>query len=186
MGRPTSLAELSRRIRWTADGYFSEEDLPEEARRAYLFCAGEIDAYDRAARRAAPVSPAGAVAAPDVTPVDVYAQPEPGALVGFADALRAVQAGAHVARVSWAPGEYVTAQAGYPDGIAVNENTSRATGLEVGTTAVFLPYLLRRLAPRPAGVENGEFVDGPPEFEHWLPGQADLFATDWRVLRRPR
>jgi hypothetical protein len=79
----------------------------------------------------------------------------------------------------------VTAQAGYPQGIGVNANTAAATGLEEGTTAVFRPYLLRLMPQMTPVVDDGKFVDLPPEFEHWTPSQSDMFADDWRVLPRP-
>jgi hypothetical protein len=166
MGRPRTHTELSRLFRWTADGVFSEEPIPADVRKAYLFCAGELDAFARSAGRAAPVSPAAPVAAAPASSSE---------WVGFGDALRAVQAGAHIARSAWRGGEYVFAQAGYPQGIGINANTARASGRPEGSTGVFRPYLMHCRPP-----VAGE----PPEFEPWVPGNSDLFADDWRVLAR--
>lgn len=168
-GRHRSLADVARLGRWSADGVFSEEPLAPQTRSAYLHMAAEIDAYDRNTRQDAPVSPAPA------------AQPAGGGRVaeemfglGFGQALLAAQAGRHIARVVWPAGSYVTAQAGYPDGIGVNANTARATGLAEGTTVVFGPYLMLCQS----------FGDLPPEMVPWTPGQNDLFAQDWRILSR--
>lgn len=170
IGRANSWADVTRMFRWNADGLLGGDRISPETRRAYLFCAGEVDAYARrqAAEQAAESAPAAAVAPPASAPA-----PAEGA-VGFADALRAVQAGAHIMRLSWAGGTYVTMQAGYPEGIAINANTAQATGLTQGDTAVFDPYLVQR---KPC-------ADLPSRFVHWAPSTEDLFATDWRVLER--
>jgi hypothetical protein len=96
--------------------------------------------------------------------------------LGFADAMAAVLAGEHITRDRWAGRAYVTAQAGYPDGIGINANTAAATGLPEGEEAEFGPYLMKcqlREGERP------RFVPG------WAPNQGDMFATDWRVRARP-
>ncbi len=161
MSRPKNLGDVSRFFRWTADGYLKSGPVSEGARAAYLHCASEVDTFARSARRAAPVSPAAH---------GVRAGAEAG--LSFGDALAALKAGRRVTRASW-PGGYVTAQAGYPQGIGINANTAAATGLPVGTTAVFGPYLMKVVTP---------FADAPPECGPWTPDHRDLFADDWRVV----
>lgn len=86
----------------------------------------------------------------------------------FGQALNALDEGEKVTRAGWnAEGQYVTLQAGYPDGIAINENTARATGLAAGTVCRFRPYLMLRTA-------QGEFVP-------WVASQTDLLAVDWKL-----
>lgn len=71
-----------------------------------------------------------------------------------------------VARAGWnGKNMWVVRQDGYPDGISINANTARATGLLEGTVMRFLPYLMLRTA-------DGAFVP-------WPPSQADLLADDW-------
>lgn len=164
-GRPKSLGDVSRFLRWTAGGELGGE-VTDDSRRAYLHAALEVETFARRQVQSAPVSPAGAAAAP-VSP----APASPSGLVGFAEALRAVQEGAHISRASWPAGSYVTAQAGYPQGIAVNANMARATWLAEGSTVAFSPYL---------ALVTGE----APEVEPWAPGQRDLFAADWRIAFR--
>lgn len=89
--------------------------------------------------------------------------------VGFGVALAAVKAGAKIARRGWnGRGMFIVYQAGYPDGIAINANTARATGITEGTVCRFLPYLMMRTA-------DGSFVP-------WLASQTDILAEDWEVL----
>ncbi len=87
----------------------------------------------------------------------------------FEEALIWVKMGKKIARLGWnGPGQWVVAQRAYPDGIAINENTARATGRPVGTVMIFDPYLMLHNA-------QGHFVP-------WTPSQGDLFATDWAVV----
>lgn len=87
----------------------------------------------------------------------------------FSDALRLAQEGTKITRKGWnGPGQWVVAQQGYPQGIAINANTAQATGMPEGTVAVFDPYLMLRNA-------QGSFVA-------WQPTQGDLFAKDWQQL----
>ena len=87
----------------------------------------------------------------------------------FSEALRVCKTGGKITRDSWnAAGQYVVAQAGYPDGVMINSNTAKATGFEEGTVCKFAPYLLLRNAQR--------------IFVPWAPTQGDLFAWDWEVL----
>lgn len=178
LGRPESLLDLARLFRWSADGAFSEGLPTPEAAAAYLHAATELEAYDRdEARRAAPTSPAPRGGPAFVPALGGARVPVPAAsprTVSFAEALSAVQAGAHIARDAWPDGTYVAAQAGYPQGIGVNANTAAATWLPEGAVVAFGPYLIRC-----------EVVGETLEFGPWTPGQGDLFAADWRVILRP-
>jgi hypothetical protein len=89
--------------------------------------------------------------------------------VDFSQALAAVKSGSRIARTGWnGPGQFVVHQAGYPDGIAINANTARATGIPQGTVQKFAPYLMMRNA-------QGVFVP-------WLASQGDLLADDWELV----
>lgn len=88
--------------------------------------------------------------------------------MNFGDALGQLKLGSRLARDGWnGRGMFVVHQAGYPDGIAINANTSRATGIPEGTICNFRPYLMMRT------------VDG--EFVPWVASQTDLLAEDWTV-----
>jgi hypothetical protein len=192
LGRPRSFEDLARLFRWTADGAFSETRPTDPVRAAYLHAAREVEAYARSAQRAEPVSPApgtveyvpGLAGARVAVPRPAEAQPVEDGEVGlsFGAALMSAQAGRHIARWAWAEGSYVTAQAGYPQGIGVNANTAAATGLPEGSKAAFSPYLMMCVPARDAGPA---FPPPPPTFMPWTPGQDDLFAADWAVLPRP-
>jgi hypothetical protein len=88
----------------------------------------------------------------------------------FSDALVALKGGARIARLGWnAAGQYVVFQPGYPDGIGINANTAKATGIPQGTVKRFRPYLMLHTA-------QGDFVP-------WAPSVSDVLADDWsRVL----
>lgn len=87
----------------------------------------------------------------------------------FGHALSRLKNGDKVGRAGWnGKGMYVVHQPGYPDGIPINENTARATGLPQGTLCNFRPYLMMRT------------VDG--EFVPWVASQTDLLAEDWEVV----
>lgn len=91
---------------------------------------------------------------------------------GFGWALKQLHNGSKVARSGWnGKGMYIVLQAGYPDGIPINANTSRATGMPEGTTCRFLPYIMMKTADHPV-----------PTFVPWLASQTDLLATDWAVV----
>lgn len=86
----------------------------------------------------------------------------------FSEALKLVKNNTRIARSGWnGKGMYVAYQAGYPDGIAINANTSRAIGQPEGTVCRFLPYLVMRTA-------DGSFVP-------WLISQTDALAGDWVI-----
>jgi Protein of unknown function (DUF2829) len=87
----------------------------------------------------------------------------------FSQALIELKSGKRVARTGWnGKGMYVAYQAGYPSGIAINANTSRAIGQPEGAICRFLPYLMLRTA-------DGAFVP-------WLISQTDALADDWGLV----
>lgn len=87
----------------------------------------------------------------------------------FGHALNHLKNGDKVARTGWnGKRMYIVHQPGYPDGIPINENTARATGLPQGTVCNFRPYLMMRT------------VDG--EFVPWVASQTDLLAEDWETV----
>ena len=93
--------------------------------------------------------------------------------MNFGDALTALKSGSLVARSGWnGKNMYLTYQAGYPDGIPINANTARATGLPEGTVCRFLPYIMMRTA-------DGSFVP-------WLASQTDVLAEDWSTVTKPK
>lgn len=84
----------------------------------------------------------------------------------FGEALTALRSGGKVARVGWnGAGQFVVYQPGYPDGIGINANTARATGIPEGTVKRFRPYLMLHTA-------QGDFVP-------WAPSVSDVLADDW-------
>lgn len=85
------------------------------------------------------------------------------------EAVSFMKSGHRVRRAGWnGKGMYLAYQPGYPDGIAINKNTAKATGQPEGTVLKFLPYVMMRTA-------GGEFVP-------WLCSQTDLLADDWQVV----
>lgn len=86
----------------------------------------------------------------------------------FEWALQQLRMGKKVRRFGWnGKGMYIVLQKGYPEGIPINQNTSEATGLAVGTVCRFQPYLMIKTA------------DAVPTFSPWLASQADLLSFDW-------
>lgn len=86
----------------------------------------------------------------------------------FERALQRLRDGDRLTRLAWnAPGQYVAYQPGYPDGIPINANTAKATGLPEGTVCVFRPYFMLRTA-------DGSFVP-------WAPTVSDVLAGDWAL-----
>jgi len=84
----------------------------------------------------------------------------------FSEALRLLKSGKRVARAGWnGRGMWVCLQKAYPDGIPINSNTAEATGLPLGSSQRFLPYLMMRTA-------DGAFVP-------WLISQTDALSDDW-------
>ena len=89
----------------------------------------------------------------------------------FSEALAALKRGQRITRIGWnGKGMYLCYQAGYPDGIAINGNTARATGVPEGTVKKFRPYLMMSTA-------QGDFVP-------WVASQTDLLADDWWFVGR--
>jgi hypothetical protein len=91
--------------------------------------------------------------------------------VNFSEALHDLNNGFLLRRGAWEEIMYVVKRGGYPDGIAINGDTARATGLAEGEVCVFHPYLM-------ACVVAGR------GFAMWVPTVADLFAEDWRLFPR--
>ena len=88
---------------------------------------------------------------------------------GFGWALKQLHNGSKVARSGWnGKGMWIVLQAGYPDGIPINANTARATGIAEGTICKFLPYIMMKTA-------DGAFVP-------WLASQTDILASDWELV----
>lgn len=89
--------------------------------------------------------------------------------MNFSAALADVKAGQKITREGWnGTGMYVVHQPGYPNGIPINANTAKATGIPEGTTCVFRPYLMMKTA-------QGDFVP-------WAASQSDLLADDWSIV----
>ena len=89
--------------------------------------------------------------------------------LNFGAALMALRNGCRVSRTGWnGNGMFVVLQEGYPDGIAINANTAKATGLREGTVCRFRPYLMMWTASE--------------DFVPWVDSQTDLLAEDWRVV----
>lgn len=89
--------------------------------------------------------------------------------MNFGDALAVLKGRGRVARSGWNDkGMWLAHQAGYPDGIPINKNTSEATGVPEGTVCKFLPYLIMKTA-------TGDFVP-------WLASQTDILAEDWEQV----
>lgn len=86
----------------------------------------------------------------------------------FSAALKQLKQGEKIHRSGWnGSGQWVVLQKGYPDGIAINANTSHATGLPMGEVHVFRPYLMLQAA-------DGSFVP-------WTPSTSDVLADDWLI-----
>jgi hypothetical protein len=84
----------------------------------------------------------------------------------FGAALAAVKAGQRISREGWnGKHMFVAFQPGYPAGIPINENTSKAIGAPIGTVVAFRPYLMMFTA-------QGDCVP-------WVASQTDLLADDW-------
>lgn len=89
--------------------------------------------------------------------------------LSFSTALVFVKEGKKIARSGWnGKGMWLAYQKGYPDGIAINQNTADATGLPLGTVCRFSPYLMMKTA-------DNSFVP-------WLASQTDILAEDWMVI----
>lgn len=77
--------------------------------------------------------------------------------------------GNKVRRAAWREGFFIVFQRGYPEGVPINENTARATGIPKGTVCKFQPYIMVHVP------------DGDGVFAPWIAGNSDLLATDWQL-----
>jgi len=92
---------------------------------------------------------------------------EPTTGYDFGLAISKMKRGYRVQRANWnGKGMWLAYQPGYPDGIPINANTAKATGLALGTVCKFLPYIMMKTA-------GGEFVP-------WLASQTDVLGEDWQ------
>ncbi len=92
-----------------------------------------------------------------------------GKIFDFGLAICQMKSGKKVARSGWnGKGMYIVYQEAYPDGIPINQNTAKATGIPQGTVCKFLPYLMMKTA-------DDSFVP-------WLASQTDILANDWVVV----
>jgi hypothetical protein len=80
----------------------------------------------------------------------------------------ALRQGSRVTNADWASMEYIVWQEGYPHGIAINENTARATGIPQGTVKKFSPYVMRHTIHS--------------DFEPYVMSQSDMVSTLWRII----
>lgn len=88
--------------------------------------------------------------------------------MNFSSALLHLKGGRKLTRAGWdGKDQWVVMQDGYPDGIAINRNTAKATGLPEGSVQKFEPYYTMFTA-------WGTFVP-------WVPSTGDLNAEDWEV-----
>lgn len=89
-------------------------------------------------------------------------------LNGIGWAIKNMHNGSRVRRAGWnGKGMFIAYQPGYPDGVPINANTSRAMGLPEGTFVKFDPYIMMRTV-------TGSCVP-------WLASQTELLATDWEI-----
>lgn len=87
----------------------------------------------------------------------------------FSWALGMLKQGHRMARSGWnGKGMYVVRQDGYPDGIPINSNTARATGIPEGTVCRFRSYIMMKTAQE--------------DFVPWVASQTDLLADDWELV----
>ena len=86
----------------------------------------------------------------------------------FGSAIKHLKDGKRVCREGWnGKGMYITYQPGYPNGIPVNANTAKATGVPEGTKLKFHPYILMKTS-------KWTFVP-------WVASNIDILAEDWMI-----
>jgi hypothetical protein len=89
--------------------------------------------------------------------------------IDFGQALFFVKSGWRISRANWnGANMWVVLQKGYPDGIAINSNTAKATGFDEGSVHAFRPYLMMFTA-------DAQFVP-------WVASQSDILAEDWYLV----
>lgn len=84
----------------------------------------------------------------------------------FSEALQALKAGEQLTRPVWNPDTFITLMPGYPDGIAINAATAKATRLPLGTMLRFYPYIL---------------LVEPEGCAQWVHDDDDLLTEDWMI-----
>lgn len=92
--------------------------------------------------------------------------------MNYSQALNSLDAGERVSREGWnGKHMWVTRQEGYPNGVPINANTAKATGIPEGTLVKILPYFTLYTV-------HGELVP-------WVASQTDQQANDWGVVTGP-
>lgn len=101
--------------------------------------------------------------------------PQHGQGLTFSEALEQLKDGRKVTRARWTDAEgrdqWIVRQDGYPQGIPLNANTARATGLPEGSEQKFAPYYM--------------LYTIYSTFVPWTPGHGDLNADDWAIYYMP-
>lgn len=89
--------------------------------------------------------------------------------MNFSEALKEIKNGKKLTRIGWnGKGMFIVYQKGYPEGIAINKNTSEALGLPESTMVKFRPYLMMKTA-------QGDCVPMQPTV-------SDILAEDWEIV----
>lgn len=88
--------------------------------------------------------------------------------MNFELALTRLKRGRKIRNQQWDPGMYIVLQAGYPDGIPINKNTAKATGIPEGTVVKFRPYIMLHT------------IDG--SFVPYVATQIDLLSEVWETV----
>lgn len=87
----------------------------------------------------------------------------------FGEMLSYLKRGFKAKRKGWNVKEqFIVFQKGYPNGIAINKNTSEALGLPEGTVVKFRPYIMIK-------ANDGTCVA-------WVASQTDILSNDWIVF----
>lgn len=79
-----------------------------------------------------------------------------------------LRAGHKVTNMNWTPGMFIVLQAGYPEGIPINQNTADSLGLPLGTIKRFRPYVMLNT------------VDD--SFVPYVMTQSDMLSEVWEVI----
>lgn len=89
--------------------------------------------------------------------------------MNFGQAIEAAKDGKKVARTGWnGQGMYAVIMPGYPDGISVNDLTSKAHDVPRGTVMKFRPYWALFTAQK--------------DVASWAPSGTDSLAEDWEIV----